>query len=264
MSVLVHESECLAACLVMPMCPAVVTAGAEVFVSQDDNCTKHPMYHIACTPFDCSELIASLQRSCPLLKYHIKQMNKAEQLQWSLLHTTASHGNSHNMKAFFELGMRMGPRLCDTLYSPLHCAILRDQPDLDMLALLLSHCGYDDIVAVDYRGRSPIFLACLMGHLDAVMHLAEAGNDAIAIRNVSGNTCLHAACQSGNRHLMRWLLSEYPQLNTGNENGSMPDDFVEESRRGVWMKDDVSEQQLLREAFKTGDVRALESFQVRV
>ena len=234
----------------------LATQGAEVFSGQDGiEFEKEPMFILASRPFSCPDLIAFLFQACPLLKYNIKLMNKSDELQWSMLHAAAMYGSPSNIQAFLDIGMKVGPRLCNTGYSVLHCAVLHPRPTVEAVKLILSQCMHDDIVAVDSEGRTAVFLACLFGLFDIVKCIVEAGFDSIAIPNNSGNTCLHVACQNGNNKLVAWIRSLFPNLDVKNKKGVLPQDFsTAPNTSRQWTTRDFD---FLHQAFLTGSVDAL-------
>ena len=235
----------------------LASQGAEVFSTGKLNeMNVHAMYFVASCSFDCPDLIKFLYQACPLVMYYIKQMNKCEELQWSMLHMAALRGTVANVKEFFDIGMRVGARLHETMYSVLHCATQREDASLELIRLILSHCTLDDILGVDFRGRTAIFHACLLGHFDVVLCLANSCSDAITIPNVVGNTCLHAACQSGNHRLASWIRSNYPALDKKNRMGCAPDEFWVEATKTPLR---CTDQKDLHNAFRTGKVNLLKS-----
>lgn len=69
--------------------------------------------------------------------------------------------------------------------------------------------------------RTPLFLACAMGHMDAASALLAAGAN-VNTRDLGGATPLHWATQRGERNIAFLLLSHRPEVNFQDEFGVTP------------------------------------------
>jgi ankyrin repeat protein len=80
-------------------------------------------------------------------------------------------------------------------------------------------------VPVEESNITPVFYACLCGSYSIVKYLQKFNPD-LSIRNIRGNTCLHAACQSGSLRLVKYLLKKGCSLQVVNYTGFWPYDFA--------------------------------------
>lgn len=95
-------------------------------------------------------------------------------------------------------------------YSPLHLAVKLN--NLFFLLLLLDHTERIDARTEDDYQDTPIMLAAMFGAESCFEALLSKGAD-VSIKNKNGWSCLHAACQSGNTHIIDYLIQEGLNIN---------------------------------------------------
>ena len=57
-------------------------------------------------------------------------------------------------------------------------------------------------------GRSPLHLACLIGHLDVAKYLVDEKQCNSACADNNGWTAVHVACQNGHLDVAKYLVDE--------------------------------------------------------
>jgi ankyrin repeat protein len=72
---------------------------------------------------------------------------------------------------------------------------------------LMSMGASSDLHATSESGRSPLFLACLNGHLKLAKYLHILGGEEQDVRRSDnyGKTPMHVACEQGHLHVCQWL-----------------------------------------------------------
>ena len=77
----------------------------------------------------------------------------------------------------------------------------------------LQHCTVEDINQVDGKGRTPLYLAILNGHLEVVKKFLEDPDiDVNRVEDESGTTALYLASATGNKEIVQLLLG-HPKIN---------------------------------------------------
>jgi ankyrin repeat protein len=80
----------------------------------------------------------------------------------------------------------------------------------------------------DYDKNTPLLLAAMHGHADAVALVLDDGANVNAI-NTAGMTALHLAAKQGFTDVVKVLLSHKPALNIKDSRGWTPLDWAEKS-----------------------------------
>ena len=106
---------------------------------------------------------------------------------------------------------------------PLHKAC--ESGDQNKVKLLIA-IGVDVNLQVG-RGRTPLHLACLSGHLDIVESLLKNPSININIQDINGRTSLHWACNRGHLNIVESLLKNSAiDVNIQTNNGKTPLDIA--------------------------------------
>ncbi|KFR01990.1 NF-kappa-B inhibitor alpha, partial [Opisthocomus hoazin] len=92
--------------------------------------------------------------------------------------------------------------------TPLHLAVITDQPEIAE-HLLKAGC---DLEIRDFRGNSPLHIACEQGSLGSVSVLTQCCQPhhlraVLQATNYNGHTCLHLASIQGYLAIVEYLLS---------------------------------------------------------
>ena len=82
-----------------------------------------------------------------------------------------------------------------------------------------------DVNTVDFRGQTPLHIACEQGNTDIVFLLLEKGAD-IGATDCSGRQPSHAACSNGNLLTVLILLDHGADLNARDKDGNTLLDLV--------------------------------------
>ncbi|KAI3321517.1 hypothetical protein HD806DRAFT_502761 [Xylariaceae sp. AK1471] len=85
----------------------------------------------------------------------------------------------------------------------LHAAV--HSRDADVVRLIVSEC--QNLHMVDYKRRSPLFLACDYGLFEIVLILLSTEGLNVETGDEDGYTPFHAACKNGHANIVRHLLS---------------------------------------------------------
>ncbi|XP_040290243.1 B-cell lymphoma 3 protein [Bufo bufo] len=128
------------------------------------------------------------------------------------LHIAIAHGNLSIAQKVISL-LNHGRRDVDVLnklrQTPLHLAVITDQPEL--VALLLQHRASPLIP--DRNGQTCIHLACEYGSIRSLQVLMRAGIQDLEATNYHGMTALHVAIRSGRRDITLCLLEYGADVN---------------------------------------------------
>ena len=82
--------------------------------------------------------------------------------------------------------------------------------------------GVNDINSpTDAEGRTPLYVACTKGHIDAARLLLDKGAAVDRARN-NGSTPLYAACFNGHVEVTRLLLNKGAEVDRANDGGGTP------------------------------------------
>ncbi|XP_069803438.1 B-cell lymphoma 3 protein [Dendropsophus ebraccatus] len=128
------------------------------------------------------------------------------------LHIAVAHGNLSIAQRVISL-LNHGRRDIDVLnnlrQTPLHLAVITDQPEL--VALLLHHRASPLIP--DRNGQTCVHLACEYGSIRSLEVLMRAGARDLEATNFHGMTALHVAVRSGRRDITVCLLEHGADVN---------------------------------------------------
>lgn len=78
-----------------------------------------------------------------------------------------------------------------------------------------------DVNGTDRDGRTPLYVACLLGHLDVVKALLDGGAD-VNKAHKDGFTPLYVASQSGYRDIVAVLIAKGAEVNKADKDGFTP------------------------------------------
>ncbi|XP_075695103.1 B-cell lymphoma 3 protein [Rhinoderma darwinii] len=128
------------------------------------------------------------------------------------LHIAVAHGNLSVAQRVISL-LNHDRRDVDVLnnlrQTPLHLAVITDQPEL--VALLLQH-GASPVIP-DRNGQTCVHLASEYGSLRSLEVLMRAGIRDLEATNYHGMTALHVAVRSGRRDITVCLLEQGADVN---------------------------------------------------
>eukprot|EP00039_Didymoeca_costata_P006534 m.91176 g.91176 ORF g.91176 m.91176 type:complete len:1069 (+) comp13291_c0_seq1:245-3451(+) len=99
----------------------------------------------------------------------------------------------------------------------LHKAVLAEEPDAEMVELLL-HYGFDPAHR-DAKGRTALHLACKRGNLETIYLLIQAWNQGVNVADNVGNSCIHFAARYGHAPVIEFLFSNDTHINARGQNG---------------------------------------------
>jgi palmitoyltransferase ZDHHC13/17 len=141
-------------------------------------------------------------------------INEADRNGWTALLFAAYHGNLEMVQYLVET-CRADINAVDTNgYTPLHNAARSKYGRVPLVQYLVEQCGCVDVQqAVTKSGDTPLHSACTLDNVKIVEYLAESASCAtILIRNASGQTPLHIACdkRASCGPLSTWYLSFRP------------------------------------------------------
>lgn len=131
-------------------------------------------------------------------------MDVGDQSGRTPLHLAAAQGHAHVSQLLLSLGASMYVQEGVTKSTPLHFAAAAGH--LNVIKVLLDHCEEDEAVNwLNGEGRSPLMLACLMGHTECVQHLLTY-NARVDSPDLNGHGPLHAAAGNGYEEIVEALI----------------------------------------------------------
>jgi ankyrin repeat protein len=152
----------------------------------------------------------------------------------TLLHVSCTSSNPHIIACLLDHGFDLTLR-DEKSHNILHIAC--NENNLEAVKLICAHASASSTSAggslvdqllnmpADETNITPVFYACLIGSYPIVKYLNKFSPD-YTIRNVRGNSCVHAACQNGNVKLVKYLLKKGCPVQTVNKTGYWPLDFA--------------------------------------
>ncbi|XP_075047116.1 B-cell lymphoma 3 protein [Mixophyes fleayi] len=148
----------------------------------------------------------------PDLQADLRAATQSDEDGDTALHIAVVHGNISAAQRVISL-LNHGRKDLDVLnnlrQTPLHLAVITDQPDL--VALLLEHGSSPQIP--DRNGQTCVHLACEYGSIRSLDVLMRAGTRSLEATNYQGMTALHVAISTGRRDITLCLLEHGADVN---------------------------------------------------
>eukprot|EP01031_Cornospumella_fuschlensis_P031176 gene31176-37680_t len=113
----------------------------------------------------------------------------------------------------------------ECLYTSMHSAA-HHAAYYGYIEVLRFLCKYFDCFILDAKGRTPLYFACLGGHLDCVAELVSIDPVYIEVGDSTGETPLHAAAKTNSVQVLAFLLSCEVHPDTANHAGLTSSHFA--------------------------------------
>jgi ankyrin repeat protein len=177
------------------------------------------------------------------------------------IHYAAMAGHTSLFEVLAQKGARVSASTRDQNWTPLHFAAYYHHMDL-LKVILNEYTSSIDLNAPDVQNRTPLFVAAMAGHLDAVQALKEAGAK-LDLKDISLVSPMEMAAKLGNRAVATYLISELkPQYPPVIQDIPMPAGAAQSSSlfiseaisHDLFHAHDTAGQTILHYAVRTGEV----------